>query len=423
MRALLLAGLALLRLVGAPPGEEEARTCCRGSGACYSAHQARLDFAAAKEACARRSGRLSSAQGRAEVRAVLALLRVVAAAGPAATPSWFWLGLVRKPQRCTQADLPLRSFSWDDPADAPAGSSEDTPAWLKEPSRSCVTQRCAGLQVPAAGEEPWGLLESACGSAGTGYVCKYRYDGACAALLPPGGGGLSYALPYGLRSPDMAFSPPGTVLTLRCPTREARFTCRPAPDGGHHWAGDERGGLCSCPSGHWSPGTGRCVEAASACVGAGGAFLCLCAWGARLAADEESCLRARLREGGGALLPTRAPGRNGSLAEDPSPSANGSVEDASSRLRPASSTHVLVPVTVAVLMLVVLVLAALQAFQVCCRRCPAPGSSSSRPEEAARRSPLAPSHTQPAGESPEPAAEEGLAQAAAADREGDLRRP
>ncbi|KAJ6655655.1 hypothetical protein lerEdw1_004891 [Lerista edwardsae] len=447
MRALILAGLALLRLVGAPsgpaaPGQGKERTCCRGSGACYSAHRARLDFAGAQEACARRGGRLSSAQGRAEVRAVFALLHAAAAAD-AAGPSWFWLGLVRKPQRCTHADAPLRSFSWDDPAaeppDAPAGSSssEDVPAWLKEPSRSCVTQRCAGLQAPAGEEpraQPWGLVERACSSPGPGYVCKYRYDGACAAPLPPGAGSLDYALPYGLRSPDMDFSPPGTELTLRCPTREARFTCRPAPDGGYHWAGDERGGLCACPSGYWRPGTEECVEEAAGCVGARGAFLCLCAWGARLAADEESCLRAQQREGGGPPLPTSPPGRNGSLAPGPSPAgaANSSAEDASSWLGAASSTHVLVLVTVAVVMLVTLVLAALQAFQVCCRRCPAPGSSSScdgsaaggRPEEATRSSSLAPSKAEPAGEAPEPpkpAAEGGLAQAAAADWRENLR--
>ncbi|XP_061467664.1 C-type lectin domain family 14 member A [Rhineura floridana] len=384
MWGLMLSSLVLLQAFSVPGGTAESpqsdRTWCHGSGACYSVHLGSLNFHRAQNACAAYGGGLSTASDKAEVQAILTLLRGVAN-GPGV--SMFWLGLVRKAQQCTIEELPLRGFTW-----APAGlleakavneTAEQTLSWVREPSKSCTKPKCAGLQVTFGAPllESWGLIELACTKANSGYICKYNYAGACPALHPPGARSLQYTLPFRVQSAAVEFSPPGTVLTLRCPGREARFTCRPSPDG-YHWEGTEHG-LCSCPSGYWNPSKGACVEPAD-CLGAHSTFLCLCAWGSGLAASEKSCLPPA--QTGAALttaaLPTTPaflssstsgslPGQNNSLQEAfPSEVDNSSFPGAEKPLIYAdSSNYVFILITVAVVMLVILVMVALQAFQVC----------------------------------------------------------
>nr|XP_056707834.1 C-type lectin domain family 14 member A [Euleptes europaea] len=383
MRGLLLASLVLLQPLWAPglPGEAgpSGRAWCQASGACYSVHVASRTFSGAQEACALRGGALSTASGEAEIQAVVALLRGAAGgAGPAA----FWLGLARRPPQCTSQELPLRGFSWS-PAEPPQSGANATPAappWLKEPSLSCTTEKCAGLQAAAGGpgRPPWGLKERSCAKPSAGYVCKYRYPGTCPAP-PPGAARLRYTLPSRLQSAELAFSPPGTVLSLRCLAGEARLTCRASPDG-YRWEGAGRG-LCSCPGGYWSPGEQRCVDGA-ACLGAPGALLCVCAWGFRLAADERSCLPAEgtaapeppglVTATAGGPLPSSPPG-DGSSSR--APWAPGEANRSAPAAEAASqSTHyVFLLVTLAVVLLVILVMASLQVFRSCLGLCSCKG--------------------------------------------------
>ncbi|XP_054827996.1 C-type lectin domain family 14 member A [Eublepharis macularius] len=390
MRGLLLASLVLLQPFAVPGLSGEPRqsdhTWCHGSGACYSVHLASRNFSGAKEACAVYGGTLSTASGEAEIQAIFALLRG-AASGPG--PSMFWLGLVRKPPQCTYRELPLRGFSWAPVGLPKTGANETlvTPSWVKEPSMSCTTEKCAGLQV-TAGEprlQQWGLKERSCTKTSPGYICKYRYEGTCPALQPPGAHSLLYTLPSRQQSAHLAFSPPGTVLTLRCPTREARFTCQVSPDG-YRWEGAE-GELCSCPSGYWSPSKRQCVEAA-ACLGAQGAFLCVCAWGFHLAADERSCLPGGKETtagtpglftptAGGALSPSSSsPGNDSS---SPAPEANSSAPEVEAPLAYAEpSNYVFILITVAVVLLVILVMASLQVFKACFQACSSKGALSGK---------------------------------------------
>ncbi|KAL8169205.1 UNVERIFIED_CONTAM: hypothetical protein K2H54_040034 [Gekko kuhli] len=366
-------------------------TWCHRSGACYSIHLDSRNFSGAKEACSVYGGALSTASGEADLQAILALLSQ-AVSRPAS--SVFWLGLARKPPQCTYQELPLRGFSW-----APAGLQETgtneslvIPSWVKEPSMSCTTEKCAGLQV-MTGEHrlpPWGLKERSCTKTSPGYICKYRYEGACPALHLPGTQSLRYTLPSRLQSADLAFSPPGTVLTLRCPTREARLTCQVSPDG-YRWEGAERG-LCPCPSGYWSPSKQRCIEAAAACLGAQGTFLCVCTWGFHLAADKRSCRPAETKispvtpMAGGASPSSSASLWNQSSSVTPFPSAedNSSAPEVEAPSHYSeSSNYVFILITFAVVLLVILVMASLQVFKSCFKVCSSKGARAGKELAAA----------------------------------------
>ncbi|XP_067389929.1 C-type lectin domain family 14 member A [Emydura macquarii macquarii] len=362
-------------VLGSAEQPRENHTWCDGSGACYSVHLAHLSFSRAQEACALRGGALSTASGEAEVRAILALLRVVANE----PGSWvFWLGLLRGPQHCTQPQLPLRGFSWTtSPPRAPQGELDK---WVKEPSRSCTTRRCAGLQVTAGQQdlEPWGWEERSCKNTTQGYVCKYRYDGACPAPRPKGARSLLYSLPYQLHSAALDFSPPGTELLVACPAPQGdvRLVCELGQNG-YSWTGAGEP-LCPCPSGYQSPSTGACMEPGD-CTSAQGAFLCVCAQGFLPGADKKSCVRPGPPASAAPAPALTAAGTGpsglpqGSSAappppSSPQPSTAGEVKSSS------PSNHVFLLVTMAVVTVVIMVVAVLGVFKLCFTQRPSSAS-------------------------------------------------
>ncbi|XP_053166794.1 C-type lectin domain family 14 member A [Hemicordylus capensis] len=368
----------------AEPAQSD-RAWCHRSGACYSVHVASLNFNEAQEACHQRGGGLSTASGEAELEAIFALLRGLARE---TGTSSFWLGLLRKPPQCTRRDLPLRGFSWASawPQEVSANGTMETPYWVKEPAMSCLKLRCAGLHMAAAaasGEQPvqrWGLKDHSCNHVNPGFICKYyRSEAGCPALHAPGARNLTSVLPYQVQSTALEFSPPGTVLTLACPTREARFTCRLLLDGvGYQWEGTADR-LCSCSSGNWSLSKAGCVEPAG-CVGAQGVFLCLCAWGSRLAAEVKSCWRAESGITAGTPGLLLLPAQNSSLPE-PFPDVVVRISNSSipaedeTLLAPDSSSYVLIIlITLAVVILLILIMVALQCCQSCYKSCSSKGS-------------------------------------------------
>ncbi|XP_032094767.1 C-type lectin domain family 14 member A [Thamnophis elegans] len=391
MRGLVFAWLTLLSpfsgLWGSAEFPESGRAWCHAAGACYSVHLGRMNFYQAQNACAQHGGDLSTASGRTEVEIILALLKGLA---NETGGSLFWLGLIKKAHQCTLQDLPLRGFSWVSPGlDEPrANGTAAPPKWFREPNKSCTMQRCAGLQVTLgqAHLNLWGLKDHSCTKASPGYICKYRYAGTCPALHPASGarGMVYYRLPFQLPSAAVEFSPPGTNLTIRCPGREAHFTCRLSPNGSH-WEGTEQQGLCSCPSGYWSPNSGGCAEFTD-CFSAQGAFRCLCAWRSRLAADEESCIAAA-RDGAATAKPnvstpraagtfpangTSRSGQNISFLEPfPIPITNSTTKSSAS-LNPFN--YIFIPIAVVVVILLIMVMASLQVFQKCFKNCSSKGS-------------------------------------------------
>ncbi|XP_063144990.1 C-type lectin domain family 14 member A, partial [Candoia aspera] len=385
MQGLILAWLALLSsfsgLWGSGELPHSGRTWCHGSGVCYSVHLGRVNFHQAQNACVQHGGGLSTASGSAEVGAILALLRGLASETGVSS---FWLGLVKKAQQCTLPDLPLRGFSWVSPErhEPRANGTATPPNWLREPSKSCTMQRCAGLQVnlDQTHSKPWGLKDHGCSKASPGYICKYSYAGTCPALHAASGvRGMVYRLPFQLQSPAVEFSPPGTVLIIRCPGREARFTCHLSPNGSH-WEGTEQR-LCSCPSGYWSPSSGDCAEFTD-CFSAQGAFRCFCAWRSRLAANEESCV-APATDGATTAKPTLStPRATGTFPANSTsePSQNMSfppgLVNSTAKPLPSlnASNYIFILITVAVVMLLILIMATFQVFQICFKNCYSKGS-------------------------------------------------
>ncbi|NXA12284.1 CLC14 protein, partial [Sapayoa aenigma] len=130
---------------------------CSPAGACFSAHLANASYDAARDACGRRGGGLAWVSGESELRLLLDLL------AEAAVPTLFWVGLKRNTSTCTHTGDPLRGFTWEG---AGGGAHrQEVPAalgrWVKEPMRSCLTVRCAGLHLASGPESSpsWGWKE------------------------------------------------------------------------------------------------------------------------------------------------------------------------------------------------------------------------------------------------------------------------
>ncbi|XP_075283257.1 LOW QUALITY PROTEIN: C-type lectin domain family 14 member A [Opisthocomus hoazin] len=356
--------LAAACALGRPP-PPRAAVRCRAAGACFSAHLDNASYAEARSACIRRRGDLAWVSGEPELRLLLGLL-AQAAAGPA--PSLFWVGLKRNASACTHAAQPLRGFSWEGagggaaPREVPAALGR----WAKEPVRSCLTARCAGLHLAAAAGGPsWGWKERACQRDSQGFVCKYREEGACPDLGPAGALHLDYRLPFEERSAGPGFSPPGTVLTVACPGGEVRLRCQPER-GGFAWKGAEEP-LCPCPSGYRSPGGGRCAESAG-CRDADGGFACACVHGRRDGAACAATEAAPTAAGG----PAEATGGRvrPPVASAGPPAAAGGEKRATPPPSSSSSNYVFILVAVAVVVLVILVMTVLGVFKLCFNRKP-----------------------------------------------------
>ncbi|XP_041572708.2 C-type lectin domain family 14 member A [Taeniopygia guttata] len=363
---LLLAAACALGRTAPPP---RAAVRCPSAGACFSAHLANVSYAEARGACEQRRGSLAWVSSEPELHLLLELL------AEAAVPALFWVGLKRNASTCTHSEHPLRGFSWEGvgagtaPQEVPAALGR----WLKEPVRSCLTARCAGLHLAAdPGDGPgWGWKEQGCQRKSSGYLCKYQYEGACPDLSPAGALGLDYRLPFEERSGGPGFSPPGTVLTVACPGGEVRLTCQPEP-GGFAWKTAEKP-LCPCPFGRRSPNSGRCAEAAG-CRDAAGGFACACVPGGQHGTPCPGTGPAPTAAGGPAEPSgARAEGRRPSI---PAPggstgppatatAAGGGEKTATPSPSSSSSNYVFILVTIAVVVLVILVMTVLGVFKIC----------------------------------------------------------
>nr|XP_041572708.1 C-type lectin domain family 14 member A [Taeniopygia guttata] len=362
---LLLAAACALGRTAPPP---RAAVRCPSAGACFSAHLANVSYAEARGACEQRRGSLAWVSSEPELHLLLELL------AEAAVPALFWVGLKRNASTCTHSEHPLRGFSWEGvgagtaPQEVPAALGR----WLKEPMRSCLTARCAGLHLAAdPGDGPgWGWKEQGCQRKSPGYLCKYQYEGACPDLSPAGALGLDYRLPFEERSGGPGFSPPGTVLTVACPGGEVRLTCQPEP-GGFAWKTAEKL-LCPCPFGRRSPDSGRCAEAAG-CRDAAGGFACACVPGGQHGTPCPGTGPAPTAAGGPAEPSgARAEGRRpsipapgGSTGPPATATAAGGGEKTDTLSPSSSSNYVFILVTIAVVVLVILVMTVLGVFKIC----------------------------------------------------------
>ncbi|XP_071602187.1 LOW QUALITY PROTEIN: C-type lectin domain family 14 member A [Heliangelus exortis] len=351
------------------PSPPRAAVRCQDAGVCFSAHLVNSSYAEARSACDRHRGGLAWLSGEPELRLLLGLLAEAAAES---APSLFWVGLKRNASACTDEGQPLRGFSWEgaDGGAVPQEVPAELGRWVKEPVRSCLTARCAGLHLAAVpgGGPSWGWKERPCQRQSQGYVCKYQYEGTCPDLNPAGALDLDYRLPFEGRSTGPGFSPPGTVLTVSCPGGEVQLTCQPEL-GGFAWQG-AAGPLCPCSN--RSPGSGRCAEAAG-CRDAAGGVACACTPGGQDGSPCAATGPAPTAAGGPAEPPAagteeRRPSLPppGNTAGPPAATvAAGGEETVAPPPFSSSSHYVFILVTVAVVVLVILVMTVLGVFKLC----------------------------------------------------------
>lgn len=261
------------------------RAGCLASGACYSLHHSTIKREAAEEACSLRGGALSTVQGGAELRTVLALLRAGPGPGGGSKDLVFWVALQRERSHCTMENEPLRGFSWMSP-DA-SGAENDTLPWVEEPQSSCTARKCAGLQT-TGGVEPAGWKEMRCSQRANGYLCKYQFEALCPAPRLGAASNLSYRAPFQMHSAALDFSPPGTKVSALCPGQLLVSATCLVDETGTHWDGlPLEAMLCPCPGPYLR--AGKCMEL-SDCLDDSGGFACECAPGFHLGTDRLSCV-------------------------------------------------------------------------------------------------------------------------------------
>ncbi|XP_006015461.3 C-type lectin domain family 14 member A [Alligator sinensis] len=345
-------------------------TWCSKTGTCYSIHGATLAFHQAWDKCAQHQGTLTQVRNTAELRDILALLNTVTAGSGALL---FWVGLIRKQQECTHPERPLRGFSWQT---RPQQDLKEEPSeldkWVKEPSSSCTTSRCAALQVTAGQPslKSWGWKEQRCNKTTQGFICKYQYNGTCPILHPQEPLSFIYQFPDNLPRASNGSSPPGTVLNITCPSPQGvvQLVCQLGQDG-YTWTAAEKP-ICFCPSGYLNSSTRNCVDPHD-CFSAQGTFLCMCAQGFQLGKDAKSCtqdprgLTTAVPDLTFSSLPTLAQGSLNVPSTNSPAHTSAAVEMFSS-----SSNYVFILVTITVVVLVILVMTTLGVFKLCFNKTP-----------------------------------------------------
>ncbi|NXH16838.1 C1QR1 protein, partial [Bucco capensis] len=265
--------LLLLVLVELGSSKEDAEVVCAGN-ACYTFHRAELSWNAAQERCQNNGGNLAPVRSPGEAEQLRELLAAAGWPGPA------WIGLSLSRGRCVQPQEPLRGFIW-----VAGGEPGNYSAWLSEPAVTCLSSRCVSLRLDElSGTSGW--ADRPCRSPLTAFLCKFSFRGMCGPLRLAGPGRVSYTTPFGVRSPQLAVAPFGTLAEAECERDEGPgFTLCKGPLEGGGFAWDPPGPLCPAACAHHNGGCQHlCLEMP------GEAPRCTCHPGYVLAADMASCL-------------------------------------------------------------------------------------------------------------------------------------
>ncbi|NXT80364.1 C1QR1 protein, partial [Zapornia atra] len=269
-----VAGLLLLLLPLLPgSGGEDAEVVCAGN-ACYSLHQAKLDWGDAQERCKNNGGNLAPSRSHAETELLLELLAATGLREPA------WIGLSRSRGRCVQPQETLQGFAW-----VAGGEPGNYSAWLSKPTGTCLRIRCVSLQPPgSSGNAGWS--DRPCRVQLPAFLCKFVFQGMCGPLPLAGPGRVGYTTPFGVHSTCMAAAPFGTLAEADCEGGKgpAFAVCKELLEGGG-FAWHPPGPLCPPTCAHHNGGCQhRCLEAP------GEPPRCACHAGFTLAPDMASCL-------------------------------------------------------------------------------------------------------------------------------------
>ncbi|NWQ97758.1 C1QR1 protein, partial [Burhinus bistriatus] len=268
---LLLVLLLVLRVRGS--GGEEAEVVCAGT-ACYTLHRAQLGWSDAQKRCHHNGGKLAPARSPAEAERLRELLAAAGWPGPA------WIGLSLSRGHCVLPQEPLRGFAW-----AAGEEAGNYSAWLSEPAVTCLSARCVSLQ-PAGPSGTAGWADRPCRTPLPAFLCKFIFRGMCGPLPLAGPGRVTYTTPFGVRSPQLAAAPFGTLAEADCERGEGpAFALCKGPLEGGSFAWHPPGPLCPTACTHRNGGCQhRCLEVP------GEPPRCACHPGYTLAPDMASCL-------------------------------------------------------------------------------------------------------------------------------------
>ncbi|NXU48722.1 C1QR1 protein, partial [Turnix velox] len=264
--------LLLLLLLQGSSGEE-AEVICAGT-ACYTLHRDPLGWTDAQKRCHHNGGKLAPARSPMEAQQLRELLAAAGWPGPA------WIGLSLQRGHCVQPQEPLRGFTWV--AGEEAGNYS---AWLSEPAVTCLSTRCVSLQPAGPSGNP-GWVARPCRTPLPAFLCKFIFRGMCGPLRLAGPGRVTYDTPFGVRSPQLAAAPFGTLAEADCEGGKgpAFAVCKGSLEGGG-FAWDPPGPLCPSTCAHRNGGCQhRCLEPP------GETPHCACDPGYTLAPDMASCL-------------------------------------------------------------------------------------------------------------------------------------
>ncbi|NWS53866.1 C1QR1 protein, partial [Chunga burmeisteri] len=268
-----IVGLLVLLMLVLGSGGEDVEVICADT-ACYTLHRVELGWSGAQERCRHNGGNLAPVRSPTEAERLRELLAAAGWPGPA------WIGLSLSRGWCVQPQEPLRGFAWVD-----GGEPGNYSAWLTEPSFTCLTSRCVSLR-PAGPSGTAGWADRGCRALLPAFLCKFSFRGMCGPLPLAGPGQVSYATPFGVRSPRLAVAPFGTLAEAACEGGEgpAFALCKgPLEGGGFAW--HPPGPLCPVVCAHRNGGCQhRCLEVP------GEPPRCACHPGYALGPDMASCL-------------------------------------------------------------------------------------------------------------------------------------
>ncbi|XP_053304355.1 endosialin [Spea bombifrons] len=267
-------------LVSLSSGElREQDALCGPSDACYAVFYKRHSFLESWRACRERGGNLATVKNSQEAALVEQLL--TSSTGSRGDKDLLklrlWIGLQRQPRQCAP-QKPLRGFTWTTGDQDTAFTNWAHQALTVGPPSSCSAPRCVALGLGyGKPEDDFKWLEGSCTLPVDGFICKFRYQGMCAALTESI---VRYSVPFGYQGTWLDRLPFGTVAVVSCEgqQQDVSVLCMLKEDGTVGWNMDEP--LCQPPY------IRQCQGCQHLC-GDGG--VCSCHDGYRLQPDGRSC--------------------------------------------------------------------------------------------------------------------------------------
>lgn len=258
---------------------------------CFSVHESRADFSAAKKVCEERNGHLLTVRSNVSNSAVSTLL--------SGLRGNFWIGLQFN-GACPKPISGLKGYKWI------TGEDEaDFRNWDKDDVICPTSEKCVTVST-----DDFKWRERSCVDEVDGFICEFGFEVSCPPVKANLGGQIqTYQTPFGFGAPDLTVLPMATVAELDEGTQyvcigewqKSPWSCEFLNGGCEHKCTQvDSKPVCTCPSGHMVEHNDRSCRPASndPCKGSGcediclplnESFICLCNQGFSLDVDGKSC--------------------------------------------------------------------------------------------------------------------------------------